>query len=168
MSLFFGVIDLADSRLVASLPDDSQLEDVTRNILLVYGGDRGETGQYFDQETKTLKICASLRNRGQLAIRRPIEMRLEDIRSDWGQISAIDATRTLKGSRADWDISDSLTGDRIPPGTSSDPFCMSFRLNTKPEKVSPVDVNLLSFSLRFFARREAYRDLAGTPSQPYR
>ena len=83
MSLFFGVIAMTDSRLVASSTDDSQLEDVTRNILLVYGGDRGETGQYFDQEKQTLKVCVSLRNRGQFAIRRPIEMRLEDIHSEW-------------------------------------------------------------------------------------
>lgn len=167
MSLFFGVIDMTDSRWVAGSADDSPLEDVTRNILVVYGGDRGETGQYFDQEKQTLKVCVSLRNCGQFAIRRPIEMRLEDIRSDWGQISPVNATKTLKGSRADWDISDSLTGDRIPPGTSSDPFCMSFRLQTKPEKLSSLDVNLLSFSLSVFARREAYPDRSGVRSQPY-
>ena len=168
MGLFFGVMDVDDSRSIARPSDDSTLEDVTRNVLLVYGGDRGETGQYFDQENKTLKICASLRNRGQFAIRTPIELRLEDIHSDWGPISVADATRPLKGNGADWDISDSLTGDRIPPGTSSDPFCMAFRVNTKPEKRSPIDVNLLSFSLSIFARRETHRDLSGEAVQPHR
>ena len=168
MSLFFGVMDMDDSRSIARPSDDSTLEDVTRNILLVYGGERGETGQYFDQENKTLKICASLRNRGQFAIRTPIELRLEDIHSDWGPISVAGATRPLKENGADWDISDSLTGDRIPPGTSSDPFCMAFRVNTQPEKRSPIDVNLLSFSLSIFARRETHRDLSGETVQPHR
>src|SRR5262249_593234 len=45
MSLFSGVIDMTNSHSASPSADDSELDDVTRNTLLVYGGDRGEAGQ---------------------------------------------------------------------------------------------------------------------------
>jgi hypothetical protein len=44
-----------------------------------------------------------------------------------------------------WDISDSVTGNQIPPNTSSHPFCLSFHLEISPGGASPLERDELLF-----------------------
>ena len=132
----------------------TELEDVTRDTVLIYGGEPDYSGQYYDEASRTLTICAAVRNRAEGSLRSPIEIKLESLGSSWGSASVVNATNALPGPGASWDISTLLTGDRIPTGTKSNPFCMSFRFDTTPRKPTPGDVNLLTFTLKVFARHE--------------
>jgi hypothetical protein len=143
----------------------TELEDVTRDTVLIYGGEPDYAGQYYDQATRTLTICAAIRNRAESSLRVPVEIKLEGLGSSWGPVSVVNATNALSGPGASWDISTLLTGDRIPAGTKSNPFCMSFRFNTTPHKPAPGDVNLLTFTLKVFARHELEVNSSETKAQ---
>lgn len=127
-------------------------EDVSRNVQLLYGGDRDQVGQYFDEATGTLKICTTIRNLGHHPIEPPIEFRVDDLNSTWGAVSALNSSNHLPGAGAIFDVSGALTGSQIPPGSTSNPFCMSFRLRMEPTTLPAIPVDLLSVKLRVFAR----------------
>jgi len=153
MKLCFGVLEMGglDS---AHASHDSKLDDVTRSTFLIYGGDRGEAGQVYDEAKGIIKLCAALRNRGPYVLQTPIEIWIEGLESDWGTITAVNATRAFENHTVVWDVSRSLTGDRIPPGTASNPFCILFRLTRKAEALPPLHTNLLGFKANVFARQE--------------
>jgi hypothetical protein len=161
MRLYSGLVGIADSDSTPDVANQSGLNDVTRDTLLVYTGDRNEAGQSYDDATRTLDICGSLRNRGHHAIESPIKVRLESLSSQWGSVSVLNSTNAVAGTGAVWDITGLLTGDRIPPGTMSNPFCMSFRLGVTANNLAPIHVDLLSFSVRVFARRDGNADVSG-------
>lgn len=129
-----------------------EFEDVTRDMLLMYGGEQSYAGQYYDETNRTLTICSAIRNRSEHAIKSPIEVRLESLHSNWGSVSVLNATNSLPGPGAVWDISSLLTGDRIAGGAKSNPFCMTFRFGSSPQRPSLRDVDLLSFSLKVLAK----------------
>lgn len=131
-----------------------EFEDVTRDMLLMYSGEQDYAGQYYDKTNRTLTICSAIRNRSEHAIKSPIEVRLESLQSNWGPVSAWNATNSLPGPGAIWDISTSLTGDRIAGGAKSNPFCMAFRFGSNPQRPSLRDLDLLSFSLKVLAKHE--------------
>jgi hypothetical protein len=109
---------------VSTDAEKSRRIDVTRNTLILYSGN-----QRFDRSSGTLETCLSLKNRGPDDVRTPIELRAEDVSSVLGSVSVLNATNELQGIGAIWDISTSVTGDRIPPGATSNPFCLCFHLN---------------------------------------
>jgi hypothetical protein len=131
-----------------------EFDDVTRDMLLMYGGEQSYAGQYYDETNRTLTFCSALRNRTDHAIKSPIEIRLESLHSNWASVSALNATNSLPGPGAVWDISRLLTGDRISGGAKSNPFCMTFRFGSKPKRPSLRDLDLLSFSLKVLAKHE--------------
>lgn len=165
MRLYSGLVGIADSHATPEMADQSGLSDVTRDTLLVYTGDRNDAGQSYDNATRTLDICGSVRNRGHHAIESPIKVRLEGLSSQWGPVSVLNSTNAVAGTGAVWDITGLLTGDRIPPGTTSNPFCMSFRLGITANNLAPIHVDLLSFKVRVFARRDGDTDVSGEAVQ---
>jgi hypothetical protein len=161
MRLYSGLIDTADSGSTPGLPARSEVQDVTRDTTLVFDGDRDSAGQSYDDATRTLHIWAALRNRGHHAIRSPIEVRVESLNSPWGRISVLNATNALAGAGAVWNIDGFLTGDRIPAGKTSNPFCMSFQLGETASNLPPVHVDLLGVSVKVFARYDDRGDASG-------
>lgn len=131
-----------------------ELDDVTRDMLLMYGGEQSYAGQYYDVTNRTLTICSAIRNRSEHAISSPIEVRLESLHSNWAPVSVLNASNSLPGPGAVWDISRLLTGDRIAGGAKSNPFCMTFRFGSSPKRPSLRDLDLLSFSLKVLAKHE--------------
>lgn len=109
---------------------DSDL-DVTRTTAILYGGE-----QWFDRSTGTLRLYLILANRGDEPIKTPIKLEAEDVRSEVGRASALNATNGLTGAGAVWDISGAVTGGQIPPGTISNPFCLSFHVEILPQSRS--------------------------------
>jgi hypothetical protein len=103
-------------------PTEPGLSDVTGELGIFYGGE-----QTFDISTRTLKVCLELLNRGQRSIAMPIKLQAEEIKSGSAAISILNASNRLPGPGAVWDIG--TTGDRIPPGSMSNPFCLSFHLD---------------------------------------
>jgi len=131
-----------------------ELDDVTRDMLLMYGGEQSYAGQYYDETNRTLTFCSAIRNRTEHAIKSPIEVRLESLHSNWAPASVVNSTNSLPGPGAVWDISRLLTGDRIAGGAKSNPFCMAFRFGSNPKRPSLRDLDLLSFSLKVLAKHE--------------
>jgi hypothetical protein len=63
----------------------------------------------------------------------------------------LNATKSFGGSRAIWDISDSVTGDRLPPGATTNPSCLLFRVAGISPSASPLDEGLLTLKMRVIA-----------------
>ena len=146
-----GVIPNAESSTDSSVGD----VDVTRKTAVLYGGE-----QRFDSSTGTLKLYLTLANRGNELIKTPIKLEAEDIKSEVGRVSALNASNGFTGPGAIWDISSALTGDQIPPGTSSNPFCLSFHLEILPQSRSRPegDDEILSVRMRVLASRSIPSD----------
>lgn len=125
---------------------DASYLDITRNTAMLYGG-----SQQFDDVTKTLKICLTLQNRGRRSIKLPIKLQVTDISSPVGTIAILGSANGLAGIGALLDISDSVTGDQIPPNTTSNPFCLSFHLVPKTNVPSPDGDDLVELKLRVLA-----------------
>jgi len=132
-----GVLLPGDSAANETSLTDAKItsdRDVTRQTMLLYGG-----GQHFDSNTGTLRVCLALANRGNSPIRLPVKVKADDIRSPVGSISVINASNGLHGAGAIWNVSNSVTGDRIPPGSNSDPFCLFFHLEGHGKNISPLE-----------------------------
>jgi hypothetical protein len=124
----------------------SEQVDVTKQIVVL-----SRTPQ-FDSVTGTLSACISIGNRGTEAIETPINVEVVELRSPAAQMSVLNSTNGLSGIGATWDISGSITGDRIPPRTSSHPFCLKFRAQIPPEGLPAFRDELLDMKFRVFSR----------------
>lgn len=124
-----NVEDVVQSKAVAA--SGTRFVDVTGGTLVLYCGhqtcqDCG--GQLFDEQTSTLKVYVVLANRRREAIKAPIKLLVRDLSSRIGDISILNSTNGLSGAGAEIDISGSVTGDQIAPGTTTNPFLLSFAL----------------------------------------
>lgn len=122
------------------------LQDVTERSVITYAGK-----QSFDHATGTLTTCLAVANRGNEAMRLPIKLEATDVQSPAGRVSVLNAMDGFAGNRAIWDISDSVTGDRLPPGTTTNPFCLVFRVPGISRSASPLDESLLTLKMRVIA-----------------
>jgi hypothetical protein len=119
---------------------ESSGTDMTLQSTILYAGP-----QSFDSMTGTLKVNVRLANRGYRPFKVPIKLEAKEIRSAMGIVSVLNASNGLPGAGAMWDISDSVTGNQIPPNTSSHPFCLSFHLEISPGGASPLERDELLF-----------------------
>ena len=140
------------SRPNVSSKDENQsvLKDVTEQVEIGYQG-----RQEIDGTTGTLAVCLALTNHGVSTIRTPIELEVTDIRAPGRSVSILNATNGLTGTGAVWDISNSLTGDRIPPGTTSNAFCLSAHLgDSRTAGLRPDPQDLVKLRIRVLAQRQ--------------
>ncbi len=127
-------------------PKDCDEPDITAGAMLLYGGT-----QHMDNASGTLKVCLTLANRGSTPIRKPIKLKADDVRSAIGAVSILNAANGSAGAGALWDISNSVTGDQIPPGAASNPFCLTFRLEIPPKHVLREQSDLLLLRVKVLA-----------------
>jgi hypothetical protein len=150
MGLYSGLVSRVDSAPNhdnSADPGEIGVTDVTAQTAILYGGI-----QHYDSATATLKVCLHIANRGDRAIRVPIRLEAENLSSPVGAVSVLEATNGLAGAGAIWDISGSVTGDRIPSGGNSNLFCLSFRIQPPVGGVSSQQGDdLLSVSLKVLA-----------------
>ncbi len=140
-----GSISKADMSIDGKASSDP---DVTRDVTLLYGGE-----QHFDTSSGILKVYVIIANRGNRPIWTPIKLEATDISSTIGSVSILNATNGLTSAGAIWDISDSITGGRIPPGTSSNPIGLSFHLEIPSTGMLHLKVDdLLLLKMRIVAR----------------
>lgn len=125
---------------------ETPFQDVTARSVITYAGK-----QSFDHATGTLSVCLAVANRGNEAMRLPIKLEATDIQSPAGRVSTLNAIKGFAGGGAIWDISGSVTGDRLPPGTTTNPFCLLFRIPGLPRSASPLDEGLLTLKVRVIA-----------------
>jgi hypothetical protein len=121
--------------------------DVTEHSVILYGG-----RQDFDVTTSTLTVCLVLRNRASQPMRVPIKLEAKEITSSIGSVTIMNATNGVAGEGAVWDVSHSLTGDQIPSGASSNPFCLAFHLEpSSAEPASAEPESLLKLRMQVLA-----------------
>jgi hypothetical protein len=144
MRLFSGVFSLSSDSLK---PRENRGDDVTRTTSIFSKG-----GQRFDSETGTLTVCLALENQGNHPIRLPVQLEVVNLSSRAGRVCVLNSTNRLNGPGAVWDISDSVTGDRLNIDSATDPFCLSFHLEVSPKDIfAPVSDGLLNLDLRVVA-----------------
>jgi len=121
--------------------------DVTRQTAVIVDS------QQFDRASGTLRLCLAIANRGDTAIRVPINLELQEIRSAVAKVSVADATNGMTDTGAMWNLDSIITGDRLPPRTTSNPFWVAFKLTLPPrDSPSPEAVRLLILRLKVMAR----------------
>jgi hypothetical protein len=149
MQLYFGrLIETKVGR--AWIPPVNSQSDVTDDIVVLYGGK-----QHVDLLTGNLDVCLKLGNRSNRNITEPITLEAAEIESPGGVVAAVNATNGQTGKGAVWDISEALTGRRIPPRSTSNSFCLSFRLSYATQNGNPSHMDdLLVLKLRVFALTE--------------
>lgn len=136
-----GLLDPdSTSAVTRTRGDGFQVRRDVSGQTMMFGGK-----QHFDPKNGTLEVCFTLANLGMIPLRVPIELETKRIRSPLGQVSILNATNRLPGIGAKWDISSSVTGDEIPPGARSNPFCVSFGLDLSATKISPSESDELVF-----------------------
>jgi hypothetical protein len=146
MRLNSGILTGVGSASIAKTPlglKQPLNPDVTRYSLITYGG-----SQSFDKATGTLTVCLALTNRGNESMRVPIKLEATDIQSPAGAVTILNATNGLGGVGAIWDISDSVSGDRLAPDTTTNPFCLSAHVGGFSRHALPWDENLLTLKMR--------------------
>jgi len=122
--------------------------DVTDQTAVLFGGI-----QRFDDRSGKLDVCLILRNNSSEPLHEPIKLEATDVSSSVGAISILNATNNAHGAGATWDLGGSLTGNRIPPHATSNPFCLSFHLDLSPRlAASPTLPRLLTLSLSVWAK----------------
>lgn len=118
---------------------------VTQQIALLYGG-----AESFNNMTGTLSIDLELANRGDRPMKIPIKIEVVDVSSAMGSVTILNATNGLKGPGAIWDISRSVTGNQLAPGSATNnSFPLLFHLDTVGRS-APTE-NLLNLRLRVLA-----------------
>ena len=146
MKLNSGILRVASSENSHRDPvpaEPPQAPDLTQNSVILYGG-----SQSFDMATGKLTVCLRLANHGSQPLGLPVKLKVTGIRSSGDGASILNATNGLEGTGAVWDLSDSVTGDRIDPGTTTNPFCLTLRIKTPHGDASRLDEDLVSFDVR--------------------
>jgi hypothetical protein len=145
MELNSGVLGVVGSDTAASetTGSDPPRVDLTQYSIVLYGG-----RQSFDRATGKLTVCLTLANRGSEAIGLPLILEVTGLRSIADSASVLNATNGLEGTGAIWDLSDSVTGDRLDPSTTTNPFCLSIRVQGPSENLWRLDEDIVSLNVR--------------------
>lgn len=130
------------------VPEIIREEDVTTRVVLMNG-----RMQSFDSATGTLSIDLRLANRGDRPISLPIRIEANEISSNVGTVAVMNSDNGIHGPGAIWDISRTVTGSQLSPGsTTYNSFQLSFHVDLKPKSL-PSD-NFLNLKVKILASRE--------------
>ena len=131
-----------NSKSSSAISSDDREEDVTSEIVLLNG-----RVQSFDNATGTLTIDLRLANRGDRPIRLPIRIEAREISSNVGTVSVLNSDNNIHGPGATWDVSQSVTGNQLYPGSATyNSFRLTFRVDLRPKSL-PSD-NFLNLKVR--------------------
>ena len=77
---------------------------------------------------------------------------VQGLSSPLGAVSALNGANRVPGADAAWDISSAITGNQVPPGMSTNPFCLSFHIDLPEKSVRrPKGVDLLTGKMKVYA-----------------
>lgn len=132
------------------VPEES---DVTASTQLLFGYG---SSQSFDRDKGVLKVCLSLGNSTQEALRLPMKLRVVDVSSEAGTIQILNATNHLEGRGAEWNLSESVTGNQLAPRTNTHPICFLFHVEGRGSKlVTNVPLDLVRLRLKVLSDGKA-------------
>jgi hypothetical protein len=121
---------LSESSKIQESGAQNGWHNVGQQTAILFGG-----RQHFDETTGKLEVCLTLANRGTTPLEVPIELKVERIHSPLGEVSITDSSNGLAGVGAVWNITSAVTGDRIPPGSTTNAFCPTFRLRPSAKAI---------------------------------
>jgi len=155
MRLYAGTPTLTPQQNTKLDSDQSQTGreiDVTDQTAVLFGGI-----PTFEDTSGMLDICLTLRNNSSEPLHQPIKLEAADVSSSLGTVSILNATNHAQSAGATWDVGKSLTGDRIPPHGTTNPFCLSFHLEFPPHlAASPTLPRLLTLNLSVWANQPGH------------
>jgi hypothetical protein len=106
----------------------------------------------YDRATQTATVTVRLENTSKQTLRGPFNIRLTSLDSDVAAPEAVDASNGLTGAGAVWDVTSYVDAASLPPGATSRPVTLIFKLHdVRPFVQGHTD----KFDLRlvtFFAR----------------
>jgi hypothetical protein len=102
------------------------LQDVTKEFTISYSDAR------WDPTTKQVTVNASLKNDSNRSLQTPIKVRVIHIGDVGAQVIIMNADDGRTGAGAVWDFTSAFTGKGIPPGMSSQPKQLVFKISELP------------------------------------
>ena len=122
------------------------LDDVTERMAVLYGGD-----QRVDHETNSVILDLVFRNTSSTTIRGPLYLKVENPRSDFGDIQLMNPDRASGPGSGYFDISSCLRRESLLPGQATSPCPLIFHfMNQKTDIASKH--SLVAFAVRLYSQ----------------
>jgi hypothetical protein len=125
------------------------LDDITTKVAILYGGN-----QFYDPNTKTLTLDIVVKNESLTPIAGPFKLVVPSLQYDYGYAEIANAANGVTGAGAVWDISSSIMGEKLDPGSESLPFSLQFHYLLAGSEERPNDA-ILGLSVKLFARGQS-------------
>ncbi len=121
-------------------------QDVSARVKMIFGG-----SQSFDPATGILGVDLRILNSGDTPLWVPIRVVAQQVDSSPCKVTVLNSDNAVTGSGAAWDVSGSVTGDRIPGQTAMfNAIRLQFRVDVS--NCSSPPSRLLNLRMRVFAR----------------
>jgi hypothetical protein len=121
-------------------------QDVTTRVKMIFGG-----SQSFDPTTGILGVDLRILNSGDTPLWVPIRVVAQQVDASPCKVTVLNSDNAVTGSGAAWDVSGSVTGDRIPGQTAMfNAVRLQFRVDVS--NCSSPPSRLLNLRIRVFAR----------------
>lgn len=122
------------------------LDDVTDRMTVLYGGD-----QRVDHETNSVVLDLVFRNTSSASIRGPLYLKVENPRSDFGDIQWMNPDRASGPGSDYFDLSSCLRRESLLPGHETSPCPLIFQfMNQKTDTASKH--SLVAFAVRVYSQ----------------
>ncbi len=122
------------------------LDDVTDRMTVLYGGD-----QRVDHETNSVILDLVFRNTSSATIRGPFYLKIENPRSDFGDIQLMNPDRASGPGSDYFDLSSCLRRESLLPGQATSPCPLIFQfMNQKTDIASKH--SLVAFAVRLYSQ----------------
>lgn len=123
------------------------LADVTSRLAVLYGGD-----QFYDPKTKVITLDVVIKNNSDKPLIGPFKLAVPDLYKDYGFADIANASNGISDAGAVWDISSSVPGGSLAPGTTTKPFALKFHYLANPDTPRGSD-DILGLSVKVYAAK---------------
>jgi hypothetical protein len=122
------------------------LEEVTDKVAVLYGG-----SQFYDSKTGMLTLDVTLKNNSDKTFHEPFKLAVPSFSANYGMAEIADAENNAQGAGAVWDLSRSVSGGVLAPGTASKPFSLQFHYVADPGLARDSD-DIFGLSVKVYAK----------------
>lgn len=133
-----------ESRLLPRL-STGHMKEVSGRVTLLFGGK-----QHFDPSSGTLQLDITLRNKSGTRIKGPVFLRVRTLTGELGKVEVTNSSNGISGPGAVWDLSSAIPHGVLPPGATSRPYVLLFRIIPESlasaPKVEAINMKLDTFS----------------------
>jgi hypothetical protein len=135
----------SDEGRLPILPAAEQVKEINGSVAVLFGGH-----QDFDPNSGMLQLDITLRNKGRRWIKGPVFLKVRTLTGELGKIEVTNSVNGISGPGAVWDLSSAIPHGVLPPGATSRPYGLLFRIIPETlvsdPKVEVVNVELDAFA----------------------